>query len=266
MNSKPSCLLRGTTLPKWHWPCSRDFNPHAPCGARHVLPFAKGGFCISIHVPLAGHDMRLDGRRVRTTDFNPRAPCGARRVSDPTAAAVRIFQSTCPLRGTTYRKNGIDGWILFQSTCPLRGTTVPLEPCGCLSAYFNPRAPCGARQSWRLRRHHRIRHFNPRAPCGARLSQVRSAKRRRRHFNPRAPCGARQRTRALPPSAVGRFQSTCPLRGTTSSSHGYSDHGRNFNPRAPCGARPCCPDRSCLPSQHFNPRAPCGRGPVIFSV
>ena len=57
----------------------RDFNPRAPCGARH-RSCCSGVYsrAISIHVPLAGHD-RLDAGAL---------PAG-------------VFQSTCPLRGTT---------------------------------------------------------------------------------------------------------------------------------------------------------------------
>ena len=80
-----------------------------------------------------------------------------------------------------------------------------------------------------------MRHFNPRAPCGARpsVSEWESSQRISIHvplaghdnisvptggtvedFNPRAPCGARPHFLHSPRIFV-RFQSTCPLRGTT---------------------------------------------------
>ena len=78
-------------------------------------------------------------------------------------------------------------------------------------------------------------------------------------FNPHAPCGARQ-LRKLERDNQPRFQSTCPLRGTTLevrngiaqlavisihvplAGHDYHGTAQNlsvahFNPRAPCGAR-----------------------------
>ena len=150
------------------------------------------------------------------------------------------FQSTCPARGTTLlsairRQNP----AIFQSTCPARGTT----PCHNAQqrprkAYFNPRAPRGARRVCALsnftvaicisihvpreghdhiRRRDRDRDgndFNPRAPRGARQwREVRSIL--IMHFNPRAPRGAR----------------LFPLPGWGCRT-GY------FNPRAPRGARP----------------------------
>ena len=170
---------------------------------------------ISIHVPLAGHD--------------------------PTATAGAV----CP--------------PLFQSTCPLRGTTGTITTAG-TAAHFNPRAPCGARpaaqhlrrqtslisihvplaghDSHALRRvrkadefqstcplrgtterhrpsHHRAAHFNPRAPCGARPDlRDGTPSDGRTNFNPRAPCGARHQT-LCDECAKRLFQSTCPLRGTT---------------------------------------------------
>ena len=61
------------------------FNPRAPRGARPgdiTAPIAF--FTISIHVPREGHDYL---------------------ISKP-AAARKIFQSTCPARGTTWLYNG----------------------------------------------------------------------------------------------------------------------------------------------------------------
>ena len=67
----------------WRAPSRLYFNPRAPCGARREYNTWTEEIQISIHVPLAGHDP--DGGRIRQErqDFNPRAPCGAR----PTGAA-----------------------------------------------------------------------------------------------------------------------------------------------------------------------------------
>ena len=78
-----------------------NFNPRAPCGARHFatnvptptnvfqptrpLRGATGGeasdydkFQISTHAPLAGRDAESERLSYEIADFNPRAPCGAR--------------------------------------------------------------------------------------------------------------------------------------------------------------------------------------------
>ena len=104
---------------------------------------------------------------------------------------------------------------------------------------FNPRAPCGARQSsYAYRR--RFYYFNPRAPCGARRIGT-GFSIAIFDFNPRAPCGAR----------------LCWWSALASRSS-------NFNPRAPCGARPVVAVPPVV-DQNFNPRAPCGARRASFS-
>ena len=142
---------------------------------------------------------------------------------------------------------------------------------------FNPRAPCGARQSVRLSGVQDCVFQSTRPVWGATHNARRTADlcvvsihaprvgrdvwscpchARRRRFNPRAPCGARLVRDinfavacgvSIHAPRVGRD----PLRSSTPSTM------RSFNPRAPCGARPT---PRCLPasSNCFNPRAPCG--------
>ena len=222
MDSKPSCLLRGTTC--------RDLFATKP-----ALAFQST-------CPLRG-----------TTRY-PCCTLSNRGI---------LFQSTCPLRGTTYRKNGIDGWILFQSTCPLRGTTVPLEPCGCLSAYFNPRAPCGARLVHQRCTCQVLAHFNPRAPCGARPCRgriayafgifqstcpLRGTTKKRKHnarknaISIHVPLAGHDTITFASGTSARIFQSTCPLRGTTVPDVIFFYRPDYFNPRAPCGARRAKPN------------------------
>ena len=106
------------------------FNPRAPCGARpQTGDDYRDIMTISIRVPLAGHDLDFEPVRSGRIDFNPRAPCGARPAADSRHRYFdEVFQSTCPLRGTTCRDQVRAG-------------------CG---GHFNPRAPCGARR-------HRVR-------------------------------------------------------------------------------------------------------------
>ena len=170
-----------------------DFNPRAPCGARlHRGPDPQVHRRISIHAPLAGRDGKVGKRTM----------------------AVNGFQSTRPLRGATYQcisKHGrigisihaplagrdvISHFIsafnkLFQSTRPLRGAT----PFYCLSCrrgfYFNPRAPCGARQGFDMDSLIPT-EISIHAPLAGRDRSGRRADFPRHYFNPRAPCGARR--------------------------------------------------------------------------
>ena len=126
-----------------------------------------------------------------TLYFNPRAPCGARRIEQ---AAFRI--------------------IIISIHVPLAGHDGTGSRAGSNQWNFNPRAPCGARH-FVVTSSSLGFYFNPRAPCGARPSPVRFVS-GSAYFNPRAPCGARPLTAVLTAQSV-KFQSTCPLRGTTKS-------------------------------------------------
>ena len=166
---------------------------------------------------------------------------------------------------------------------------------------FNPRAPCGARP-WLLHRCRWALRISIHVPLAGHDHARAGTPRIHDNFNPRAPCGARhiavgyvfclyvisihvplaghdRRKPLARGKCAGRFQSTCPLRGTTADEahtayiFGISIHvplaghdditatgdvvAGDFNPRAPCGARPlsrCSP----LRQKNFNPRAPCG--------
>ena len=130
------------------------------------------GTGISTHVPRTGHDSRISF----------------------TMRTCSIFQSTCPVRGTT--RHHIFG--------------------GANRKNFNPRAPYGARPLHHCTTHYGRIHFNPRAPYGARPPKRARSWGRSWYFNPRAPYGARPDQQPMPPHPQ-RFQSTCPVRGTTSA-------------------------------------------------
>ena len=106
--------------------------------------------------------------------FNPRAPCGARPTYMVSLMLQHLFQSTRPVRGATSLHNPVTDTVKFQSTRPVRGATsfhalfrTPSDISihapragrdfmqstqGCRQLYFNPRAPCGARQKCLLLR------------------------------------------------------------------------------------------------------------------
>ena len=126
--------------------CRLHFNPRAPCGARldsdHYVVLHNG---ISIHVPLAGHDQHRGLAAAHGCDFNPRAPCGARRGLIKIRRAKKIFQSTCPLRGTTLTINTMRRAPDISIHVPLAGHDSSPVSVPRLGRHFNPRAPCGAR-------------------------------------------------------------------------------------------------------------------------
>ena len=90
----------GLDLPPW--PTAPNFNPRAPCGARHFLiSFQVSGMVISIHAPRAGRDK--EKRTVSKAEY--------------------VFQSTRPVRGATRNRKVGTAQQRFQSTRPVRGAT-----------------------------------------------------------------------------------------------------------------------------------------------
>ena len=262
-----------------HLPICSNFNPRAPCGARHHRRLRAASQKISIHAPLAGRDKSASAS----------ARCSAR------------FQSTRPLRGATLLEAFIFNRLTISIHAPLAGRDHDESGRIYVHRNFNPRAPCGARrfgieigrrlcevfQSTRPLRGATLTpprpavspaDFNPRAPCGARRCDVErrdvgqnisihaplagrdiftdTSASSSRYFNPRTPCGVRHL--AVNDTAIGLvFQSTHPLRGATLEEVSsmmvmlISIHA----PLAGC-------DRS-RPSffwagNNFNPRTPCG--------
>ena len=130
---------------------AHDFNPRAPCGARHgVFPTELHALIFQSTRPMRGATHKRRGLWRQRSDFNPRAPCGARPTLGLPVAGLILFQSTRPMRGATAEILFVNEFGKFQSTRPMRGATSSSSPSATLSAHFNPRAPCGARRSFPL--------------------------------------------------------------------------------------------------------------------
>ena len=169
----------------------RDFNPRAPCGARQDL-------CLSVLAQL---------------NFNPRAPCGARQCGFGTNYYQFNISTHAPLAGRDARwSTAPKAKAVFQPTRPLRGATANPTLSHTCHPYFNPRAPCGARQ--RL-------PFSPLA-----LTQI----------STHAPLAGRDKWNTTR-YEVGHISTHAPLAGRDQLIHTMVTFNYDFNPRAPCGAR-----------------------------
>ena len=104
---------------------SSDFNPRLPYGRRP-------GFL--------GWPIAFSG------NFNPRLPYGRRRYPEATEKVLDKFQSTPPIRETTF---------------------APAAPCS-RRGYFNPRLPYGRRRRLEWGNLEALCDFNPRLPYGRR--------------------------------------------------------------------------------------------------
>ena len=102
---------------------------------------------ISTHAPLAGRDYGSDLIRKLATIFQPTRPLrGATRAFKYTAVNEKI-STHAPLAGRDYRGGQFIIWDIGISThAPLAGRDSSSWRYKCGIRYFNPRAPCGARQ------------------------------------------------------------------------------------------------------------------------
>ena len=147
------------------------------------------------------------------SNFNPRAPCGARPLSRCGSFCASRFQSTRPLRGATGRRGVVllDDGISIHA--PLAGRDFePLRVV--LRVEISIHAPLAGRDLIPRAACFFIAYFNPRAPCGARLALVLHGS-QILEISIHAPLAGRDRLtsgRLLPTSL---FQSTRPLRGAT---------------------------------------------------
>ena len=127
-----------------------DFNPRAPCGARHFLQII-GSYPRQFQStrPMRGATLSIRLRFMSFLHFNPRAPCGARRRRvrfGPLAVAISIH---APHAGRDVNRLGftehhvisihaphagrddlaggqLAAAATFQSTRPMRGATKPI--------------------------------------------------------------------------------------------------------------------------------------------
>ena len=148
-------------------------------------------------------------------NFNPRTPCGVRQTTKSGSSQDFLFQSTHPLRGATAQPAAIVKAALISIHAPLAGCDRADPAQG----------------------HQRRPHFNPRTPCGVRQST--------------SPCWSTKLT----------FQSTHPLRGATSVSDAWSASVEAFQSTHPLRGATQHQGRDGLRESYFNPRTPCGVRP-----
>ena len=84
---------------------SANFNSHAPCGARLDFSIFWGGVPLfQLTRPLRGATPRCGRCCPPVAHFNSHAPCGARRLIPASVLMPPTFQLTRPLRGATRSK------------------------------------------------------------------------------------------------------------------------------------------------------------------
>ena len=195
----------------------------------------------------------------------------------------RVFQSTCPARGTTRKSATWRRLRRFQSTCPARGTTPPCRLQARRGFHFNPRAPRGARlyADTRGGESHAISIHVPRE--GHDRGGV--CRKTGTGISIHVPREGHDRDFILIRLKAG-ISIHVPREGHDDILMDVRSVPPHFNPRAPRGARPgrcprkrhilsafqsTCPARGTtlnkisikISSMYFNPRAPRGARPCI---
>ena len=146
---QPTRPLRGATVKLWHWIVRRNISTHAPLAGRDVLCECNPSAIIGNFNPRApcGARRRMAFKHCgQKENFNPRAPCGARRSKFPSQGGKTVFQPTRPLRGATTRCRRTARRKCISTHAPLAGRDEEESATEASTEYFNPRAPCGARQ------------------------------------------------------------------------------------------------------------------------
>ena len=134
------------------WPCRPSacphFNPRAPCGARPSTgahSSANGVFQSTR--PLRGATVAVISLILAGDTFQSTRPLrGATALAAYRPVFPNIFQSTRPLRGATSAPAAHRRRLPISIHAPLAGRDRFYQYFDEVSIYFNPRAPCGARQ------------------------------------------------------------------------------------------------------------------------
>ena len=169
---------------------ARNFNPRTPCGVRRslshyiilLLNFNPRTPCgvRRLHAPFQSLLM----------NFNPRTPCGV-RLDFYNVECIHVkFQSTHPLRGATLYKDVKQPQVTISIHAPLAGC----DCCSCYSRRFQEisiHAPLAGCDGSLVIPTVCLKNFNPRTPCGVRQSPLKIWY-TRQNFNPRTPCGVRR--------------------------------------------------------------------------
>ena len=153
-------------------------------------------------------------RGAAPADFNPRSPHGERPPQTCKKNEKKLFQSTLPARGATWRARRGCVFVSISIHAPRTGSDARPHGGGARHGYFNPRSPHGERRDFRACSV-RPGNFNPRSPHGERHPENYQQMVDKLDFNPRSPHG--ERRLCCPRSIQGSmgFQPTLPARGAT---------------------------------------------------
>ena len=200
-----------------------NFNPLAPCGARHLDgDAASKAPTISIHSPRAGRDLEDTQKALAHSMISIHSPRAGRDVS---RFAIKRWRQKISIHSPRAGRDTLSSPfsstvnLIFQSTRPVRGETRVVRVSRLREKHFNPLAPCGARR-YTARRGYVSGYFNPLAPCGARRL-VSSCNAGHCAISIHSPRAGRDSHILRRKRMSSKFQSTRPVRGETGTYRVY---------------------------------------------
>ena len=128
-----------------------DFNPRAPCGARpRALLAADGRHIISTHAPLAGRDVYA-GDRAYHEEISTHAPLAGRdKAASSLECSSSKFQPTRPLRGATSLTVPTEALKSISTHAPLAGRDDPADGSLLQQLNISTHAPLAGRDQGRF--------------------------------------------------------------------------------------------------------------------
>ena len=141
--------LRGATAAAKRAAHERPISTHAPLAGRDSIDklIAYVQDSISTHAPLAGRDPINPPGIVSGMVFQPTRPLRGATAAFLLQTKPKRFQPTRPLRGATRAPQDTHYCVEISTHAPLAGRDANPTQFHTFHPYFNPRAPCGARQS-----------------------------------------------------------------------------------------------------------------------
>ena len=123
-----------------------DFNPRAPCGARQCgTNGVHQDLHISTHAPLAGRDLPLHFL-LHLPRISTHAPLAGRDNEHVELESSADISTHAPLAGRDVAEAYPELKANISTHAPLAGRDTKIFCSHLILLYFNPRAPCGARQ------------------------------------------------------------------------------------------------------------------------
>ena len=149
-------------------PLSRHFNPHSPCGERHLLGHVgTRDLSFQSTLPMRGATRWSRCARPRPSNFNPHSPCGERRYRGRISMRWMWISIHTPHAGSDWIMAVLSAISSISIHTPHAGSDYARTPSRHTSTISIHTPHAGSDTGNRENRIHEP-NFNPHSPCGER--------------------------------------------------------------------------------------------------